>query len=295
MSFKEVKMYFNFTVQQRISVFLLLIAILILQLVYCFVDFSSPEKIYVEKEKWIALQSEVDNLKKKTNDQKLKIYPFNPNFISDYKGYKLGMSIQEIDRLLAFRKEDKYVNSAKEFQQVTKISDSLLEIISPSFKFPDWTHNNKKAKKDHKEFVKQPFYKKEKITILDINNATKEDLMKVYGVGEALSARILKQKETLTAFVSMEQMNDVWGLSPEVISELKACFKVLSVPKINKIKINDASLKELTEFSYFRYALSKQIVTYRSMNGNIQNIEELSKIKGFPVEKANIIALYLEF
>jgi hypothetical protein len=30
------------------------------------------------------------------------------------------------------------------------------------------------------------------------------------------------------------------------------------------------------------------------MNGDI-NIEDLTKIKGFPVEKANIIALYLDF
>ena len=36
------------------------------------------------------------------------IYPFNPNFISDYKGYKLGMSIQEIDRLHQYRAQNKY-------------------------------------------------------------------------------------------------------------------------------------------------------------------------------------------
>jgi hypothetical protein len=30
-------------------------------------------------------------------------------------------------------------------------------------------------------------------------------------------------------------------------------------------------------------------------NGNINNIEDLSKIKGFPVDKAKIISLYLEF
>jgi DNA uptake protein ComE-like DNA-binding protein len=36
-------------------------------------------------------------------------------------------------------------------------------------------------------------------------------------------------------------------------------------------------------------------IIYRSMNGDIKNIEDLTKIKGFPVEKANIIALYLDF
>jgi hypothetical protein len=62
---------------------------------------------------------------------KPKIYPFNPNFITDFKGYKLGMSVTEIDRLLAFRKTNRYVNSAAEFQQVTQVSDSLLAQIAP--------------------------------------------------------------------------------------------------------------------------------------------------------------------
>jgi hypothetical protein len=31
------------------------------------------------------------------------------------------------------------------------------------------------------------------------------------------------------------------------------------------------------------------------MNGDIQNIEDLTKINGFPVEKLKFIALYLEF
>jgi hypothetical protein len=33
------------------------------------------------------------------------------------------MSIEEIDRLLAYRKLNKYVNSADEFQKVTLVSD----------------------------------------------------------------------------------------------------------------------------------------------------------------------------
>jgi hypothetical protein len=43
----------------------------------------------------------------------------------------------------------------------------------------------------------------------------KEDLIKIYGIGEVISLQYLKLKKVLE-FVSMEQMNDVWGLSPEV-------------------------------------------------------------------------------
>jgi competence ComEA-like helix-hairpin-helix protein len=294
-NFKALSIHFKFTSQQRTGIFLLFIIIVALQLVYFYVDFNLPEKDSTEKKEWMSLQLKIDSLKLVKYNQKPKVYLFNPNFISDYKGYKLGMSTQEIDRLLAFRKENKFVNSTKEFQQVTKISDSLLKIISPLFKFPDWIQKENNFKTEKKEFVQKPDLKKEKVVILDINEATQEDLVKIYGVGDALSLRILKQKEILGCFVSMEQMNDIWGLSPEVIAELNSHFKVIVPASFKKIAINDASLKELSQFSYFRYALAKQIVTYRSMNGNFKNIEDLSKIKGFPVEKAKIISLYLEF
>jgi hypothetical protein len=77
----------------------------------------------------MALQAGVDSMKNNDKDKVKKIYLFNPNFITDYKGYKLGMSVAEIDRLLEFRKGDKYVNSAAEFQKITKVSDSLLKTM----------------------------------------------------------------------------------------------------------------------------------------------------------------------
>ena len=71
-------------------------------------------------------------------------------------------------------------------------------------------------------------------------------------------------------------------------------FKVIKTPNPKKIIINQATIKELGQFPYFRYPISKNIVTFRSMNGDIK-IEDLLKIKGFPIDKIKIIALYLEF
>ncbi len=265
--------------------------VLLAQGFYYFFDFQSLDSNDNEKSKWLANQSIIDSLKLDVKNFKQTIYPFNPNFITDFKGYKLGMSVEEIDRLLAYRKQNKFVNSAAEFQAVTKVSDSLLKAISPYFKFPDWV-NNKKG--NVQQFVKSDFPKPEKVTLLDINQATKEDLMKVNGIGDKISERILEQKQKLGAFVSMEQMEDIWGLSPEVIEKLNASFSVKSVFNIRKININNASVKELSQFPFFRYQLAKDIVIYRTMNGDIR-VEDLPKIKGFPVDKIKIIALYLEF
>lgn len=295
MNFRKILTYFKFSRDQRIGIYLLFAIIIVLQLIYFFADFSSSSYFFPEKEKWMSLQKEIDSIKNSDGDKEEKKYSFNPNFITDYKGYKLGMTVDEIDRLLVFRKENKYVNSPKEFQDITKVSDSLLATMVPYFKFPNWILNKKEVRGNKSYSSEKKFLKKEKIILTDINQASQEDLVKVSGVGEVLSLRILKQKERFGYFVSMEQLKEVWGLSPEVISNLNNHFEISELTSFRKIAINDASLKELSSFPYFRYALAKAIVTHRSMNGNINNIEDLIKIKGFPVEKANIIRLYLEF
>lgn len=293
------KKFLLFNKEQRIGLALLVFIIVLLQAVYFFVSFSSVknEEITEEEKQWLAMQVEIDSLKNTVKKEEgYKMYPFNPNFITDFKGYKLGMSVTEIDRLLEFRKTGKFVNSAKEFQTVTKVSNVLLAKISPYFKFPDWVNNKNKTQNSYNKEDFNSFEKKiTKIIQQDINSATKEDLVKIYGIGDGISERILKFKESLGGFVSMEQMNDVWGLSPEVIAELNKHFKIASLPAIPKVDVNNASTKELSKFPYFRFTLSREIVTYRSMNGGIKSIEDLTKIKGFPVEKVKIIALYLDF
>lgn len=285
----KLKSYFQYSKSQRSGIFLLVVLCIVCQFAFFYLDPRSDKDSNSEKQKWISMQTIVDSLKVEKQNFTPKIYPFNPNFITDYKGSKLGMSVAEIDRLLNYRKTNQYVNSASEFQKVTQVSDSLLNAISPYFKFPDWV--NKSKNNNFKPFEKKTI----KIIVLDINLATKEDLIKIYGIGPALSDRILKQKEILGGFVSMKQMGDVWGLSPEVIESLNQHFKVTTIPKIKKIDINNASIKELMLFPYFKYALAKAIVTYRSMNGDFKNSEDLTKINDFPSEKLDIISLYLEF
>lgn len=294
MDLKKAGTYFKFSKLQSAGIFSLFIIIIVLHSVYFFIGFDSVKENFPEKQKWLSVQVTIDSMKEVNSKRVSAIYFFNPNFITDYKGYKLGMSIEQIDRLHAYRNAGKFVNSAKEFQNVTKVSDSLLKTMVSYFKFPDWGSKTKE-RKDYTVYGKNSLSKNEKIVQIDINTATKDDLMKIYGIGEVISVRILKLKESLGGFVSMDQMEDVWGLSPDVIEKLAVSFKISALPEIKKIDINNASLKEIAQFPYFKYALAKEIITYRSMNGDFNNVEDLTKIKGFPIEKANVIALYLAF
>ena len=288
----NLKSHFRYNTRQRNGIFFLLLLILLFQGIYLFADFSSDNKIDLNTDEITLFQQQIDSLKLiEIEKRKPKIFPFNPSFITDYKGYRLGMSTEEIDRLLAHRNKGFYINSAKQFQQVTKISDSLLAVLSPNFKFPDWINKKKYPKKKYSVNTTQKVFTGEK---QDLNTATAMQLQEVNGIGEKLSERITKFRGTLNGFLSDDQLSEVYGLKPEVISRVLERFTVLSKPTINKINVNTATFKQVLHLPYIDYELTKKIFQYRDEVAEIQDLNELKAIEGFPLDKFDKIALYLQ-
>ncbi|SEP81030.1 ComEA family DNA-binding protein [Flavobacterium urocaniciphilum] len=289
----------KFSKTHYLGIAILLFLIGALQFLIYWNTTSATDNVELSKEEkeWLSVQNEVDSLKVSTEENKTKMYPFNPNFISDYKGYKMGMTNEQIDKLHQFRNQNKYVNSKAEFQQLTGVSNAWMKQYAPYFKFPDWVTKKSTYKIQSNFENKYPKYEKKevKIVVQDINTANQIELEKVYMIGEKMALKILAEKEKLGAFASMEQLGFIWGISPDAIEDLNKRFQVKSNVGMKKIKINELSIKELQQFPYFNYSIAKNIVTYRSMNGEIKQIEDLINIKQFPVEKLKIIAVYLEF
>ncbi|MEK6506802.1 ComEA family DNA-binding protein [Myroides sp. C4067] len=242
-----------------------------------------------EYQKQISLLDSINTIAIAKRDT---IYPFNPNFITDYRGFVLGMSTEEIDRLLSFRKENKYVNSAKEFQQITQVSDEWLKTYSTYFKFPDWV-NNPKVKREYVDYSKPKV--EVPIVAICINSATLEDLQKVRGIGPYYADKIMKEREKYGGFVSIQQLKFVYGLSEEVVNELYRYFKVMNAPTVTTLNINEASINQLKELPYMNYYIAREVVKHRSMNGDFVNKEGLLQIEKFPIDKIDIISLYLRF
>jgi DNA uptake protein ComE-like DNA-binding protein len=250
-----------------------------------------------EEKNWLLAQNEIDSIKDVNQENSNKIYPFNPNFISDYKGYKLGMTEPQIDKLHQFRKQNKYVNSNAEFQKLTGVSNEWMKQYAPYFKFPDWvTNKTSKIYQSKYENTYQKFDKKEsKIVVQDLNTANQVELEKAYMIGEKLALKIISERDKFGSFASMEQLGFIWGISPEAIADLNKKFQIKSSGNLKKININTSTIKELQQFPYFNYTIAKNIVTFRSLNGDFKSSEDLTNVKQFPLEKLKIIALYLEF
>lgn len=291
---KIFKSHFWYTKNQRNGILLLLIIIIFLQLILHFKNFDSQQLVDLSQPKITSYNKQLDSLKKKSSKKKkFKIYPFNPNYISDYKGYQLGMNVDEIDRLLAYREQRLYVNSAKEFQAITKISDSLLQKISPFFKFPDWVQKKNKNKNNQQRYIPNSRINVSEITTVDINKATLKDFTAIEGVDEYISERIIKYRSKLQGFSFKEQLFEVWGLDELMANKILSTFSIKNKPIIKKVNINTASFKEVLSNPYIDYKLCIQIFDYRDEVAELQSISEIKNIEGFPIKKYNRIVLYL--
>lgn len=288
MNFSFIRQLTHFTKSQRLGILSLGLFVIAFQCIY-FSEILAPKPIPISPEvkQWLTDQADHDTLVQQSENY--IIYPFNPNFLNAYKAYKWGISGKQFERLQQFRKQNKYVNSVADFQRVTQVSDSVLQKMAPYFKFPAWV-TQKKSRNDAFETLpkKQPILKK------DLNRATVEDFIAIRGIGPVLAERIITYRAQLGAFVALEQLDEVYGLNPEVLQALQLHFEIQTPPELVKIKINEATIKALGQFPYFRYPVSRNIVAYRSMNGAITQ-DKLTNVKGINLDKIRIIALYLEF
>lgn len=286
---EKLKSLFRFSKNQRNGILLLIVTVVVLQIIYFKIDFSKEPVLDFHSEEIIALQSKIDSLKQiALTPKKTKPRKFNPNFITEYSGYTMGLSPKEIDRLHQFRAKDQWINSVADFKRVTQVSDSLLDVISPRFKFPEWVTNPKPRSKNWASKPEKNFTQK-----IDLNKATPEQLQEINGVGEVLSKRIVNFRDRLQGFLVDEQLYDVYGLEFAVVKRILLEFTVKEKPTVVKININTASASDIATLPFISFNLAKEIVDYRLLHEGFKEMGELKKVEGFPVQKIDRFALYL--
>ncbi|MEL4308142.1 ComEA family DNA-binding protein [Joostella sp. CR20] len=264
--------HFRFYKSQRSGIFFLVLIVVIFQCVQLGRDIFS----------FTAEVTPLNVLASAENEFPYKQFPFNPNYISDFKGYTLGLSVEEIEAIQKYRAAGNYINSTAQFQEISGVSDTLLNTIQPYFLFPEKKSFPKKKAKAVISIKKQ-----------DINTATVSDLKKVRGVGEVLANRLVKYRSYLGGFYFQDQIAETYGIPPESVSEVLKYFEIQKLPTFKKRDVNTCTLKELSKIPYIDWNLAKKIVSYRTNHLKISDLPELTKIEGFPTDKLNRIELYL--
>ena len=287
----KIKSYFVFNSSQRNGILFLLLLVSGFAVISNYIDFTTENLLDTNSKKVLAVQKELDSIRTLlTESNQPKIYPFNPNFITDFKGYKLGMSSEEIDRLLDYRKQNKWINSKEDFKKVTKVSDSFLDQISSYFKFPDWISNPKPKYSDWRKGFKEKTFDQK----IDLNIATQLQLEEINGIGKSFSKRIVDYRSKLVGFSDDIQLYEVYGLDYQVVNKILNEFTVKTPKEIIKMNLNKISASDIATIPGISFELAKRIWEFRILNERIVDFMELKKIEGLTERKLQGIQLYLK-
>ncbi len=228
------------------------------------------------------------------------LFDFDPNYISKDSLLLLGISSKIAYNWTKYVEKGGKFSMKSDVKKIYGMNDSLYIKIEKHILLPDSlpkkekkitskTNGGKYPKKQEK--YDNP---KEEIIVLKLNSCSEEELKKLKGIGEKLSKRIVKFRKKLGGFVSIKQLNEVYGLSLETYESIKDNF-VVDSENITTININNASYEELKKHIYIKNRLAKQLVNYRKQHGAFKNIDDIKKIKSIEKETLDKIAPYLVY
>jgi DNA uptake protein ComE-like DNA-binding protein len=219
------------------------------------------------KWKWDTIDTSVQ--------KQIRLFAFNPNNVSKEELYTLGFSDYLAKRFLNYRAKGGKFIIKSDLRKLYGMDTALYRKLYPFISLPQSkpalemsTRNNRKTDSTKVRFEKA-----------DINIADTAQLIKVYGIGKKLSERIVKYRNRLGGFISMNQLNEVYGLDSAVIGNLTKKFIVEPNFVPYQLSLNSASEKELGTHPYLSFKLAKAIVAYRFQHGKFTNADDLTQIQ----------------
>lgn len=112
-----------------------------------------------------------------------------------------------------------------------------------------------------------------------INSSSASTLTKIRGIGPVLSTRIISYREKLGGFISLSQLDEVYGIENELLVELKSRFYINDSIAIRKLNVNFSTIDSLKKHPYIDWSLANAIVAYREHHGPYDSIESIWDIQ----------------
>ena len=109
---------------------------------------------------------------------------------------------------------------------------------------------------------------------IDINRADSAQLIPLPGIGPVFASRLVKYRNLLGGYASVDQLYEVYGISQETVDGI-ANRVFIDTAAVNRLDLNSATFRELLRHPYLEYEDVKALVNYRDFAGAIQSFQEL--------------------
>lgn len=201
---------------------------------------------------------------------------------------RLGLSSKQAASLIKYR--EKYgLHSLRQMQHIRVLDPSILSVIQDSLifdvssksKFQPNTNAIQNTKtgasqktgnwKDNSN--PQTIEIQSQVVKLDLNTASIEQLVALPGIGSYTAQKIVQYRDRLGGYLTLEQLNEIKGLNPELLEKISKYIHLSSKPE--GISLNSVSIDRLKQHPYLNWNQANSIIKIRQQRGVFTDIEQI--------------------
>lgn len=292
--------YFGFNKRERNGLLILSALVLVLFIVRMILPFfvkqqevkiTKVEPI-VKEEQAITIQDTsaqvtIDKTKKDTvTNAPNQLFTFDPNTVSVEDAVKLGFPKKTAQTLEKYRSKGGKFKSKEDLKKLYGVSEKLYA------KIESYILIEVKVKE---EFVKSNTkYEKASQKQIDINTADSLQLLSLPMVGPATAKKILKFRNSLGGFYSVEQLRELYGMKDSVFTLIQPRL-IVSSSNIKKLNVNTLSYEEMKKHPYINHVVASTIVAYRQKHGAYKTLNDLKSVGTINDELLAKLSNYISF
>lgn len=219
--------------------------------------------------------------------------PFGIDTVSKQWLIDHGLDTFIASNLISYRNKKGGFFAPEEVAKVYGMNDSIMRIWSPFMVFPkqaptaEETTNKIPPTEINPNLAIKPEFQ------IDINTADTALFALLYGIGPAFSNRIIKYRNLLGGFYSIQQIREVYGMDSVRFSKIKPFLHLDTIP-LRKLELNIASLKTLKNHPYINFYQAKAMYEFRKKH-IIENWNMLVSIEKLDTSHLKMAKPYLGF
>ncbi len=192
----------------------------------------------------------------------VQLFKFDPNKCSDLDFQNLGFSEKQVRAIRKYIDAGAVFRSAEDFFRIKVITEKQKETIGR------WIEIERENGKVTESKAKS------KSMEVELNSADSVALEQLPGIGKALSKRIVKYRDLLGGFYSIDQLKEVYGLSESAINQIENKIRI-DKQLIRKVDFNFGEMGDLSRHPYIKRNLAGKIIKFRSKYGKISDLAVL--------------------
>ena len=205
-------------------------------------------------------------------ESKPAYFRFDPNTLSLDGFRSLGLSEKQAAVLLRYREKGGTFRNKADLKKMYCISPEKYADLEPYISIaPDTVFRRSEIGSAPPGMLTSC-----RSEIVDLNTSSAADLDSIRGIGPAIANGIIRYREKLGGYRSLEQLREVYGIDSNLYRQIIPCLRLETV-SLTRININTGFADDL-KHPYLDRGLARLIVNYRKLHGAFGSVEDLKKL-----------------